>query len=116
MAYIYKPIFEVYFKILFQDAAQLEIQAQCAGQWNSVVVSGTYKAVGAYGDFAIYEKQTMDANNKWWFFFYDTTTGGWEFSFSDERVLPGVGVSLVRHANVTLRSEGTTISPYYKPG
>ena len=44
-------------------------------------VSGKYKAVGAYGDYAIYEKQIMDANENWWFFYYDTTRNGWEFHY-----------------------------------
>ena len=68
----------------------MDIKAQCESGWDSVVVSGTYKAVGAYGDYAIYEKQTMDANKNWWLFYYDTTKSGWEFGYSGERVIPGV--------------------------
>ena len=73
-------------------AAQFEIQAQCESEWDSGVISGTYKAVGAYGDYAIYEKQTTDATGNWWFFYYDTTRRGWEFGYVGERIIPGVTV------------------------
>ena len=53
----------------------------------------------------------MDGNNKWWFFFYDTTTGGWEFWYSDERVVPGITLN-----GVTLKGITLTVSISNKPG
>ena len=78
---------------------------------NSVVVSGTYKAVGAYGDYAIYEKQSMDANSNWWFFYYDTFRNGWEFHYEVERVIPGF--ILIDPDGVTFMG---TVSSSNKPG
>ena len=82
----------------------MEIQAQCEKDWDTEVHSGVYKAVGAYGDYAIYEKETMDSNENWWFFHYDTTRSGWEFGYGKERVVPGVTLM------------GSTVSDSNKPG
>ena len=87
---------------LFLD--KLQIEAQCDSAWNSGVISGTYISVGSLGDYTIYEKQTVDANGNWWFFYYDTTKGVWEFSYSNDRIVPGVTVF------------GTTISTLTRPG
>ena len=82
----------------------MEIQAQCETAWNTEVYSGIYKPVGAYGDYAIYEKETVDRNENWWYFHYDTTTSGWEFGYGKERVVPGVTLM------------GSTVSDSNKPG
>ena len=58
----------------------------------------------AYGDYAIYEKQTIDANANWWFFYYNTTRSGWEFHYGVDRVIPGSTLM------------GTTVSCSNKPG
>ena len=58
----------------------------------------------AYGDYAIYEKQTIDANANWWFFYYNTTRSGWEFHYGVDRVIPGLTLM------------GTTVSSSNKPG
>ena len=77
---------------------------------NSVVVSGTYKAVvpmetmEIYETMKIYEKQSMDANSNWWFFYYDTNRSGWEFHYGVDRVIPGLTLM------------GTTVSSSNKPG
>ena len=44
--------------------------------------------MGGFGDYAIYEKQTNDAN--WLFFFYDTAKSGWDFGYSSDRIIPGI--------------------------
>ena len=46
--------------------------------------------MGGFGDYAIYEKQTTDANRKWWFFFYNTAKSGWDFRYSSDRIIPGI--------------------------
>ena len=83
---------------------KLQIEAQCDTAWNTGIISGPYVSVGMFGDYTIYEKQTIDANGNWWFFYYDTTRGGWEFSYTNERVVPGV----------TLME--TTVSTLTRPG
>ena len=88
----------------FQDATQLQVQAKCKSSWNSTVLSGTYKAVGGFGDNVIYEKQSMDLNHNYWFFFYDAKKNGWNFSYRNDRIVPGL--TLLRK----------TVSPFGKSG
>ena len=63
-------------------------------------LSGTYEAVGGFGDYAIYAKQIIDSNENWWFFFYDTTKTGWNFWYSNDRIIPGLTLL------------GTTVAPF----
>ena len=69
---------------------QFLIDARCENSRNSLLLSGTYKDVGGFGDYAVYEKQTIDDNGNCWYFYYDTTKSGWNFISTDVRVVPGV--------------------------
>merc|ERR1712176_610008 len=71
-------------------AVPFQVKAQCSNSWNSAVLSGWYQATGGFGDYAIYENQTIDWNGKWWFLYYDTNKKAWNFSYAGRRIVPGV--------------------------
>ena len=61
---------------------KIDIDAKCELEWNSQILTGTYKAIGGLGDYAFYENQTPDANGNWWYFYFDIASNAWRFSFA----------------------------------
>ena len=61
---------------------EIVVDAQCESAWNTQILSGTYQAIGGFGDYAFYQNQTPDANGNWWYFHFDAASNGWNFAFA----------------------------------
>ena len=68
---------------------EIEITASCSWDWNSVVLSGRYRAAGIVEGRLIYEKTSPDANENWWTFRFDSSTNGWIFKYSSSQINVG---------------------------
>ena len=71
-----------------RSVVEIVVDAQCEGSWNTAVLSGTYQAIGGFGDYAFYQNQTPDGNGNWWYFHFDAASNGWKFEFN-ESLVPG---------------------------
>ena len=94
---------------------KIEIDAKCESEWQTQILTGTYKAIGGLGDYAFYENQTPDENGNWWYFYFDTASNGWNFSFkggTTQKILHELRNMLERPLAPGDSFLGTTISPF----
>ena len=93
---------------------KIDIDANCEGEGQTQNHTGTYKAIGGFGDYAFYENQTPDTNGNRWYLYFDTVSNGWTISFqigASQSTQPGIFdvPSMFFPGDSFL---GTTISPF----
>ena len=75
--------------VIFGSVVEIVVDAQCQDSWNSEKFSGTYQAMGAFGDYAMYKHESPDEHGNWWYFLFDAASSGWTFADNETVLVPG---------------------------